>query len=159
MTALAWGYVWYPQMDAETEQLVKNCAVCQMLQPAKQHVQLVPWSWPTRQWQRIFIDFAKYRSSDLFIRQDGHSKWPEVQIMSDMTAAATIEALRTMFTRWGLPEELVCDNGPPFTSAAFTSFLAENGVKLTHTPVYHPASNPAERGVQSVKSGLSKLSF
>lgn len=157
MTALARGYVWYPNLDADIEQLIRDCAVCKTLQHATPHEELVPWSWPTRRWQRIFIDFAKYRGADIMLCQDGHSKWPEAHIMRDLTAATVNEVLRSWFARWGLPEELVCDNGPPFTSAEFSRFLAENGVKLTHTPVYHPQSDgQIERGVGSLKGGLNK---
>jgi len=156
MSALARGYVWYPNLDADLEALVRDCAVCKTLQAATPHEELVPWAWPTRRWQRVYVDFAKYRGNYILLGQDGHSKWPDVHIMADLTAGSVIEVLRSWFARWGLPEELVSDNGPPFTSSAFEQFLAENGVKLTHTPVYHPASNPVERGVQTMKRGLNK---
>ncbi|KAL3226664.1 hypothetical protein MRX96_024860 [Rhipicephalus microplus] len=45
-------------------------------------------------------------------------------------------------------EEVVTDNGPQFTAKSFTEFLFKNGVRLTRTPPYHPASNgSAERCV------------
>ena len=157
MSALARGYVWYPNLDADLEQLVRDCAVCRTLQVDIPHEQLVPWSWPTRRWQRVFTDFADYQGSNLLLGQDGHSKWPEVQIIADKTAHTTIEVLRSWFARWGLPEELVCDNGPPFHSEAFITFLDANGVNLKHSPSYHPPSNgQIERGVQTVKACLEK---
>ena len=62
-----------------------------------------------------------------------------------------------MFARFGLPEELVSDNGPQFTSEEFAQFLQMNGVKHTRTPRYHPSSNGlAERMVQELKSALNK---
>ncbi|XP_018325433.1 uncharacterized protein LOC108737207 [Agrilus planipennis] len=157
MTALARGYVWYPYLDADIEQKVRDCAVCRTLQVEKPHEQLVPWSWPTRRWQRVYIDFADYRGAVLLLGQDGHSKWPEVQILPNKTAATTVEALRTWFARWGLPEEVVADNGPPFASNEFKTFLEAHGVTLTHSPSFHPASNgQIERSVQSVKACLEK---
>ena len=157
MSALARGYVWYPNLDADLEQLVRDCAVCRTLQVDIPHEQLVPWSWPTRRWQRVFIDFADYQGSHLLLGQDGHSKWPEVQIVADKTADTTVEVLRSWFARWGLPEELVCDNGPPFHSEAFITFLDANGVNLKHSPSYHtPSNGQIERGVQTVKACLEK---
>lgn len=65
--------------------------------------------------------------------------------------------LRTLFASFGLPEEVVSDNGPQFTSSVFKSFLKNNGVKQTLTPPYHPASNgAAERSVQILKQSLTK---
>ena len=60
-----------------------------------------------------------------------------------------------MFARYGLPEQLVSDNGPQFTSAEFESCMKANGVKHIRTSPYHPASNEeAERFVQTFKHSL-----
>ena len=75
--------------------------------------------------------------------------------LTSTTAARTIAALREMFSRYGLPKQLVSDNGPQFTSQEFACFMAKNGVKHIRTSPYHPASNGAvERLVQSVKRGV-----
>jgi transposase InsO family protein len=52
----------------------------------------------------------------LLIAVDAHSKWIEAQPMITTTARATIEQLRVMFARWGIPETIVSDNGPQFVS-------------------------------------------
>ncbi|XP_054259428.1 uncharacterized protein K02A2.6-like [Macrosteles quadrilineatus] len=83
---------------------------------------------------------------------DSFSKWMEVFLMGSISTGKTIEKLRTLFSAYGLPEELVCDNDTSFTSLEFREFLRKNGVKLTFSPPYHPASNgAAERSVQEVK--------
>ena len=48
--------------------------------------------------------------------------------MHSTTASKTIEALREVFARNGLPEQLVSDNGPQFIAEEFQLFL-KNGVK------------------------------
>ena len=75
--------------------------------------------------------------------------------MSSTTASKTIAKLRDTFARFGLPEQLVSDNGPQFVSEELESFLRRNGVKHIHTSSYHPASNGAvERLVQTMKQVL-----
>ena len=82
---------------------------------------------------------------------DAHSKWPEVLIASSTTSHSTMEALRTLFGRYGLPQQLVLDNGPQFVS----SFLSTNGVKHIRNAPYHSSSNgQAERFVQILKRSL-----
>ncbi|KAK3744267.1 hypothetical protein QZH41_019938, partial [Actinostola sp. cb2023] len=84
-----------------------------------------------------------------------HSKWPEVFATSSTTATITIDLLSVLFAAYGLPEELVSDNGPQFTSEEFGNFMKRNGITHTRTPPYHPASNgPAERYVQTLKHAL-----
>ena len=89
------------------------------------------------------------------IAVDAFSKWPEVVIMDTTTASKTIDALRDMFARWGLPHQLVTDNGPQFTSIEFENFIKSNGVVHIRSAPYHPATNGlAERFVQSFKQAL-----
>ena len=66
--------------------------------------------------------------------------------------------MRSSFATLGLPEQLVTDNGPSFTSEEFALFLQMNGIKHITTAPYHPGSNGlAERAVQTLKSGLKKI--
>ena len=89
---------------------------------------------------------------------DAHSKWIEVEDMDEATAGATIQRLRAMFARFGIPESLVSDNGPCFISKEFKDFLRKNGVMHITSAPYHPASNGlAERAVRIVKEGLRKM--
>lgn len=56
---------------------------------------------------------------------------------------------------YGLPEHIVSDNGPQFTSEEFAVYMKSNGIRHTGTVPYHPATNGlAERSVQSLKQGL-----
>lgn len=76
--------------------------------------------------------------------------------MTTTTSAKTTEVLRSMFASNGLPEEVVSDNGPQFTSSDYRQFLRGIGIKQTLVPAYHPASNgAATTSVQTVKSALS----
>ena len=54
---------------------------------------------------------------------------PEICPMKSTNAEATINELRNIFARNGLPQQLVSDNGPPFRSAEFETFMKMNGVK------------------------------
>lgn len=83
---------------------------------------------------------------------DAHSKWPEVHLMKETTAAKTIDVLRVMFSAYG---QLVTDNGPQFVAEEFAMFTKLNGIKHIRCAPYHPASNGlAERFVQSLKMAL-----
>ena len=75
--------------------------------------------------------------------------------MTSTSTEKTIAVLRNLFASYGLPEQLVSDNGPQFTSAEFSEFMKGNGIKHIRTALYHPASNgEAERFVQVFKHSL-----
>ena len=86
---------------------------------------------------------------------DAHSKWPEIFVMENTTADVTVSTLRSLFARMGLPDQIVSDNGPQFTSDTFRKFASANGFKHTTGAPYHPSTNgQAERLVQSFKKGV-----
>ena len=86
---------------------------------------------------------------------DSHSKWPEVIEMSSTTAQKTISKLQRLFSMYGLPTQLVSDNGPHFASEGFVVFMKSNGVKHICCALYHPSSNgAAECFVQTFKKAM-----
>eukprot|EP00731_Ephydatia_muelleri_P025658 Em0017g741a len=156
MKALARSYVWWPGLDLDLENLAKSCLQCQEVKVSPPVAPLHPWVWPAQPWQRIHIDFAgPFLGSNFLVVVDAHSKWPEVVEMKTLTSAKTIEALRELFATYGLPQQLVSDNGSQFTSEEFAQFMTTNGIKHICCAPYHPASNGlAERFVQTFKKSM-----
>lgn len=146
-------------MDREIELMVRGCNVCQQERPGPPPSPLRPWQWPTRPWSRLHLDFAGPFLGHMFlILVDAHSKWIEVYQMKSITSGATIEQLRTTFACFGLPDTVVTDNGPSFTSVEFDHFLEKNGIRHLQSAPYHPATNGlAERAVQVFKTGMRKM--
>ena len=127
MKVIAWSYIWWPLIDQDIEDRVKCCDKCQSSPPV---APLHPWLWPSQPWQWIHIDYAgPVQGTMLLVVVDAHSKWPEVVPMSFTSSHVTIRALRRLFATYGLPCQVISDNGPQFTSSEFASFLSSNGVK------------------------------
>ena len=49
--------------------------------------------------------------------------------MKSTTTEKTLEVLRNLFAAYGLPEQLVSDNSPQFTSSEFELCMRANGIK------------------------------
>ena len=85
-------------MDAEIDNLVKSCLVCQQSRPALAVAPLHSWEWPSKLWSRLYLDFAGPFMGHMFlILVDAHSKWLNVHLMQSITSANTIEKLRMVF--------------------------------------------------------------
>ncbi|KAK6179270.1 hypothetical protein SNE40_011672 [Patella caerulea] len=157
MKSLARSYLWWPNLDDDIEKKVRGCQVCLSVRKSPPSSPLLPWKWPSRIWQRLHIDYAEFQKQNYLIVIDSHSKWLEVFNMPSTTSARTIEVLRALFSSYGIPEDVVSDNGPQFKSAEFEQFMMNNGIRHICTPPYHPASNgAAERSVQTIKQSLLK---
>ena len=156
MKSLARSVMWWPGMDADIEALAKACTSCKAVKSAPSQAPLHPWRWPEFPWQRIHMDFAgPFRGKMFMLLVDAHSKWPEILEMTSTTADSTIATLRRVFAAFGLPEQLVTDNGPQFVSREFADFVQGNGIKHIRTAPYHPSSNGAvERLVQTFKQAM-----
>lgn len=159
MKSLARSYVWWPGIDKQIEDLTKSCPGCHKVQNAPPQAPLHPWEWPSAPWQRVHIDFAgPFMNSMFLIAVDAHSKWPEVVLMKSTTSEKTIAVLRSIFSRNGLPEQMVSDNGPQFTSEEFILFMRRNGIKHFKSAPHHPATNGlAERFVQTFKKSIKAM--
>ena len=159
MKSLARSYVWWPGIDEDIEMRVRRCALCTDVQNSPKKVPLLLWPWATSPWERIHLDFAEIKGQNFLIVVDSYSKWLEVFPMRQTKASDTIEVLRTLFARYGLPVQVVSDNGPQFISEEFREFLRLNNVKHTLCPPYHPSSNGlAEKYVQTFKRLFGKTS-
>ena len=121
---------------------------------------LHPWEYPKRPWQRIHIDFAgSIRNSTYFVLIDSYSKWMEVFPMSRTTSEKVINVLLGLFARWGLPQQIVSDNGPQFTSEEFKGFVSQNGIKHILKAPFHSSTNPAaEKSVGILKNCIKASS-
>jgi hypothetical protein len=102
------------------------------------------------------VDFAGPCMGRMFLLMvDAHSKWPEVIPMKTTTAERTVDALRVVFGRNGIPEQIVSDNGPQFSSREFAHFMAMNGIRHTTSAPWHPRTNGlVERFVQTFKQAM-----
>ena len=158
MKGLARGYVWWPGLDQQLEEQVRNCPSCQQSRNKPPTAPLHHWEWPERPWVRLHIDYAGPCFGKYFlILVDSHSKWLEVHPVNAATSAMTIEKLKFIFSTHGLPEMIVSDNGSVFTSKEFADFMTYNGITHVKSSPYHPSTNRlAERAVQTFKAGIKK---
>jgi hypothetical protein len=88
---------------------------------------------------------------------DAHSKWLEVKRLNNTDTRSILQALREVFATLGIPEYIISDNGPQFTSQEFSEFCRKNIIKHRRVATYHPASNGlAEVGVRIFKQNMKK---
>ena len=158
MKAIARSIMWWPNMDKEIEDVVSSCQSCAAHRSSPPLAPLHVWPWANHPMQRIHIDFAAIEQFQVLVIIDSHSKWIEAVPLRSATSSTTIDALRVFFASFGVPEEIVSDNGPQFTSQEFNHFCVNNGIKHTLIPPYHPATNgAAERAVQVIKQAVKKM--
>ncbi|CAH8585253.1 unnamed protein product [Schistosoma margrebowiei] len=138
--------------------LTEDRTQCQQAAKCNAKILPVPWPQPEYPWSRIHVDFAgPINGITYLVVVDAFSKWPEIVPVIPPTTTQTIQLLTEMFSRNGLPDIIVSDNGSQFTSSQFQEFCKRLSIKHFRSPPYHPQSNgQAERFVDTFKRALMK---
>ncbi|XP_049886705.1 uncharacterized protein K02A2.6-like [Pectinophora gossypiella] len=156
--ALARSYVWWPGVDEAVEATCRACSTCAAHSDSPPHQAPRSWPWPARPWSRIHIDFlGPIFGKTYLVIVDATSKWIEIFHVPSTASRTTISKLRELWSRFGIPKQVVSDNGPPFSGQDFGLFLREGGVEHLPTAPYHPSSNgAAENAVRTLKRVIKK---
>lgn len=159
MKAIARQYFWWPNLDADIEQFVKGCNQCRMFAKNPEKARLEKFPEARRPFERIHIDFlGPFKGKVYLVIIDAYSKWPEIFEMPSTDTGRTIEKLREVCSRFGLPEMLISDNGTQFQSSEFAEFCKNNGIIHRTSPPYHPATNgQAENMVGTFKNCMKRI--
>lgn len=153
--AAARSFVWWPNIDRDIEERIKQCNPCLRNQGEPKRAEFTPWPVPVQVWERVHMDYFQLEDKNILILTDALSKYPEAFIMKPRNAKETEDKLRETFARNGLPKILVSDNGPQFVSQRLRELLVKNGIKQQTTAPYSPSSNgAAENSVKTLKMKL-----
>ena len=133
---------------------VKACHHCAKHKTPRREP-LIPSVLPAYPWQRISTDLFVLNGHTYMVVVDYFSRFPEVSKLTSTTSQSIISVLKTLFSRFGIPGEVVSDNGPQYGSQEFADFAKTYDFKHTTSSPHFPQSNGhAERAVQTVKKLL-----
>ena len=151
--------VYWPGMSGDIKAITSTCEFCQEHRPSQVKEPLLPSSLPAGPWQRVGADLAFHAPTrrNYLVVVDYFSRWIECVYLSATTSTSVIVKLKDIFSRHGIPYELVSDNGPQFSSLEFRQF-AENYdfVHVTSSPHNPRANGAAERAVKTCKEMLDQ---
>ena len=149
--------VWWPRIGKHIEEEVQKCLVCSQFW--QQNVEpLLPTNFPDYPWQKVAADLFTWKGTNYLILVDYYSRYTEMSKLSSTTSSSVIQHMKSILARHGIPETFVFDNGPQFSSMAFTQFALDYGFHhQTSSPNYPQSNGEAERAVQTVKSILNKV--
>ena len=144
--------LYWPAMNSDIEETVKNCTKCADFQRKQPSEPLIPTETPGLPFIMVGTDLFNFESNTYLLTVDYYSKFIEVDRLQDLGSKATIEVLKAQFCRHGIPEVIRSDEGPQFASKDFARFCKEYGIAhKTSSPHFPSANGEVERAVQTVK--------
>ena len=144
--------MYWPRMSTELKEYIGKCDIC-MAQRA------IPGKEPLQQhdfvaclWSKVGADLCDLQGRTLVVLCDYYSNFIEVENISKITTQGVSKGLKIMFSQYGIPNELVTDNCPQFSSSDFTLFSKSWSCNHVTSSPHYPQSNcKAENAVKTVK--------
>jgi transposase InsO family protein len=144
---MASKFVW-PGMAKQVREWARECVRCQLAK-ARPHVHVQPASIevPARRFSHIHVDLVgplppADGHTHLLTNVDRATRWPEALPLRATTAAACAMTLfQGWVSRFGVPDTIMSDRGPQFTSQVWSELCQLLNIRHNMTTAYHPESN------------------
>jgi transposase InsO family protein len=81
---------------------------------------------------------AKGGFTHIFVTVDKFMRWIEVKPAASIIVAKAVEFIKEIIYRFGVPNNIITDNGTQFTAREFKDFCADLGIKINYVSVSHP---------------------
>lgn len=133
--------LYWPTMVTDIATFIEHCATCNSHKPHQQKQPLMLHDIPNRAWQIVATDSFDWDGKSYLLVVDSYSGWFEIDQLHGTTSASVIHKMKHHFTRFGVPSELLSDNGPQYSSAEFHEFSSVWGFAHTTSSPEYPQSN------------------
>lgn len=149
--------VYWPHINSQLQDYLSNCQPCLTYKKQNTKEPLISHDIPNRPWCKIGADIFHFANESFLIAVDYYSKYVEVVKLSTLKSETVVAELKLIFRRHGIPEIIMTDNGPEFTSNLFKEFsLQWMFHHVTSSPRYAQSNGQVERSVQSIKNIMKK---
>ena len=149
--------LFWPGISRDIKEMTANCATCIQFSKQQPKEAIQPHGVPSFPWQKLGCDLLDYQGAQYLLVADYYSKYPILRKLNLTTSAAIINHLKSIFAEHGIPESLVTDNGPQYSSREFAVFCNQWGINhITSSPLYPKSNGFIKRMVQTVKNLLKK---
>ena len=166
---IARSYYW-PGMNKDIRKHVRECDACQRTKASTQPPigELQPMPIPSRPWQSIGIDYlmpipeSKNGHNAILVVVDRLTKMAHfIPTIDKVTAKETAELfLQNVFRYHGLPDSIVSDRDPRFTSHFWENLHKILGIKLLMSTADHPQTDgQSEATVKIVQKLIRPFAF
>jgi len=151
------AHVYWPGMNAHITEMIGNCYECQVHGNKNTAEPLRPHEIPNRPWQKVGTDLFTHDGKNYLVVVDYASGYPELIQLLSTTSTAVIRSMKAIFARYGVPDVVMSDNGPQYSSKEFEEFALDWEFKhKTSSPHYPQSNGQAESAVKAMKSLVKK---
>ena len=150
-------HVFWPGMNKEVKEWIQTCEACREFEQTPCKETLISHEIPDSPWQKIAADLFTFKNKEYLVTVCYRSNFWEIDRLYNTKSSTVIKKLKAHLARYGIPKQLVTDNGPQFVSDEFRKFIEGWGIEHTTTSPHHSQANgKCEAAVKVAKRMLRK---
>jgi hypothetical protein len=144
-------------MTKELTEYILRCPTCNAYPQGQQKEPLISHAILERPWEKVGSDLFEYEWGDFLVTVDYFFNFFELDQLRSKTSNEVIGKLKSHFARYGVPDQLITDNGPPNNSETFREFAREFEFEhITSSPGYPKSNGKSENAVRTAKRLVKK---
>ncbi|XP_031560474.1 uncharacterized protein K02A2.6-like, partial [Actinia tenebrosa] len=149
--------LFWPGMTSGIKQCISQCEACITYGAKQQRETLMSHEIAERPWEKIGADLFTIDGKDYLVMVDYFSNFWEIDHLPDTKASTIIRQMKRHFARQGIPDIVISDNGPQFSSDKFKAFTSAWGFDhCPGSPGHQQSNGKAEATVKEAKRLLKK---
>ena len=123
MRVLAHESVYWVKINTDIENTVKQCATCMAYQQTQPCEKIIPYEMPQKSWDVISVDI--FTVNTILCTVDYYSKFPIIKKTDGLPAESLIKVVKIVIAEFGLPKNIVSEEGKNFISEKFRQFCRQ----------------------------------
>ena len=148
-------------MNKLVEEEIGNCITCQSLTPPKPPQHFVSTKMPEKVWKTINMDYLRPLPNGKYclVLIDQRSRYPVVAFTTTTNTISLIKVFGNVFAQYGLPDRVLTDKGPSFTSTNVKNYFKSKRVYCQKITSRCPKANGEVEGFMQLLSKIIEVAY
>ena len=114
--------VYWPNISEDIKTIVNKCEKCLPNCHHNQKEPYIPFDIPIVAWKTITTDLFVFQDKTYIVVVDLFSRFPVIRQLHGESIQLVLDALKNVISNFGMPENIISDNGPCYKSQEFNDF-------------------------------------
>ena len=133
--------VYWPGINKDIPKQYHSCKTCIKHSKSQRCEPLQSHPTPELPWHIVATDLFKIRNSKYLLVVDYYSRFPVLCKLGSTTSRVLVQEMKAVFAELGVPNMIVSDGGPQYTSAEFKDFTKRWQIEHRVSSPRNPQSN------------------
>ena len=126
--------VYWPRINKVILKHYQHCKTCITYSKSQRSEPLQSHHTPEVPWHTVATDLFETKNSKYLLIVDYYSRFPILCKLDSTTSRVLVQEMKAVFAELGVPNVIVSDGGPQYTSAEFRDFMKHWQIEQSFIP-------------------------